>query len=277
MDIVAREFVFRGKPLGRLILQTENPSPDQWRINRLSLESDAARVASSGVWQRDASGNPQVRLDFDVDSLDSGRLLDVLGFADTLRAGGGKINGQLRWNGSPVALDLPSLSGRLSMALGRGQFLKTDPGMAKLIGVLSLQSLSRRLTLDFSDVFDKGFAFDAIVGEVSIDQGTASTRSLLMNGVQAQVLISGSADTVRETQDLLVEVLPTVNAGLASLAYAAMANPVVGIGTLLAQMLLETPLRKLFSYEFWVTGPWANPDVKQIQKVRVDESDTPSF
>ena len=41
--------------------------------------SDAARVASSGVWQRDARGNPQVRLDFDVDSLDSGRLLDARG------------------------------------------------------------------------------------------------------------------------------------------------------------------------------------------------------
>ena len=58
-----------------------------------------------------------------------------------------------------------------------------DPGIAKLLGVLSLQSLPRRLTLDFRDIFQQGFAFDGIDGDVKIGQGQATTRNLRMRGV----------------------------------------------------------------------------------------------
>ena len=78
------------------------------------------------------------------------------------------------------------------MDLERGQFLKAEPGLAKLLGVLSLQSLPRRLTLDFRDVFSEGFAFDFVRGDVAIAQGIAATNNLQMKGVNAAVLMVGT-------------------------------------------------------------------------------------
>jgi len=265
-DIEAENFVLSGRALGRLKLEASNRFQG-WEISRLSLENPSARFAGSGLWRRDSDGAQRSNLRFDLDLIDAGGLLGLLGQPDTLRGGAGKLSGQIDWRGAPAAFDIPTLHGDLTLALGPGQFLKTEPGLAKLIGVLSLQSIPRRLSLDFSDIFSAGFAFDTIVGQAKINNGNLASENLLMNGVQGQVLISGQANLLAETQDLTVEVLPTINAGLASLAYAALANPAVGIGTLLAQLVLQDPLRQLFRYEFEIDGPWADPKVTQTRPI----------
>ena len=124
-----------------------------------------------------------------------------------------------------------------------GQFLKADPGWRSCSSVLSLQSLPRRLALDFRDVFTKASAFDFVRGDISIQQGIAATNNLQMKGVNAAVLMEGKADIAKETQDLKVVVIPEINAGTASLV-ATMINPAIGVGCFLAQMFLREPLMK---------------------------------
>jgi uncharacterized protein YhdP len=131
---------------------------------------------------------------------------------------------------------------------------------------MSLQSLPRRISLDFRDVFSEGFAFDSIGASAGIKGGVLSTTDFRMRGVSANVLIEGSLDLRTETQNLHVLVLPEVNAGSASLVYALMANPAIGLGTFLAQMLLRDPLSKAFSFEYDVTGSWADPQVKRRER-----------
>ena len=106
--------------------------------------------------------------------------------------------------------------------------------------MLSLQSPPRRLSLDFRDVFSEGFAFDFVRGDMLIDQGVASTNNLQMKGVNAAVLMEGKADIEKETQDLRVVVVPEINAMTASLVATAI-NPVVGLGSFLAQVFLRGP------------------------------------
>jgi uncharacterized protein YhdP len=175
------------------------------------------------------------------------------------------MEGNVAWIGSPLALDSPSLSGGFSVNVESGQFMKADPGLAKLLGVLSLQSLPRRLALDFRDVFSEGFAFDFVRGDVSIDAGIASTNNLQMKGVNAAVLMEGKADIARETQDLKVVVVPEINAGTASLV-ATVINPALGLGTFLAQMFLREPLMNAATQEFHVDGTWADPRVTRVGK-----------
>ena len=186
-----------------------------------------------------------------------------LGFPDMVRGGSGDFSGGVSWQGSPLAIDLPSLTGELRLDIGKGQFLRTEPGIAKLIGVLNLQSLPRRLNFDFRDVFAQGFAFDEIRGGAALLRGVASTEDLQMNGLQARVNLRGTVDLVRETQSLLVAVQPQVDAGLASLAYAAMVNPAVGIGSFIAQWMLQKPLASMLATEFEVEGDWSDPQVRQ--------------
>ncbi|MGC1441805.1 MAG: YhdP family protein [Burkholderiaceae bacterium] len=276
MDVQAEQFTLQGRPMGRLSLQAVNRQ-SQWLISELSLQHPSARFAASGRWWvGDTSPRGNTRLNFDLDVQDAGALLTDLGMPKTLSGGLGKIGGILQWGGTPFAPDLATLGGELSIALGRGQFLKTEPGMAKLVGVLSLQALPRRLSLDVTDLFQNGFAFDAIVGQAEINKGVVKTDSLLMHGVQAEVLIAGTADMASETQDLSVKVGPHINAGIASLAYAALANPAIGLGTLLAQIILDKPLKEIFGHEFLVTGPWSAPNVAEVNRFEEDLDDTNS-
>jgi uncharacterized protein YhdP len=263
LDIVIDNFELRGKKLGRVELEGVNRGAREWRLNKLALTNPEAQLSGSGQWQAGAS--PRMVMDFKLDLADSGAYMERLGFAGTLRGGKGRIAGQVSWAGSPLAFHLPSLDGKLNIALDNGQFLKAGPGAARLFSVLSLQSLPRRLALDFRDVFQEGFAFDNVTGDVIIDDGVASTRNLRLRGVQAAVLMEGSADLQHETQDLRVFVVPEINAGTASLAYAAI-NPVIGLSTFVAQLFLRRPLMAASTREFTVQGSWAEPKVERVER-----------
>jgi uncharacterized protein YhdP len=93
----------------------------------------------------------------------------------------------------------------------------------------------------------------------------AQTNNLRMRGVQALVLMEGSADIEHESQDLRVVVVPEINAGTAALAYAVI-NPAIGLGAFLAQALLKKPLTQAGTREFHVSGPWADPKVEKVDR-----------
>jgi uncharacterized protein YhdP len=100
---------------------------------------------------------------------------------------------------------------------------------------------------------------------VAIAEGVARTNNLRMRGSAAVVLMEGSADINRETEDLRVVVVPEINAGTASLAYAII-NPAVGIGTFLAQYFLRKPLIEAGTREFRLTGPWDDPKLERVER-----------
>jgi uncharacterized protein YhdP len=155
------------------------------------------------------------------------------------------------------------MNGQLHMDVTAGQFLKADPGIAKLLGVLSLQALPRRLTLDFRDLFSAGFAFDFIRGDVAVQRGIASTNNLQMKGLSAAVLMEGSANLDKETQDLRVVLVPEIDGTTAALA-ATVINPVIGLGTFLAQLVLRQPLIRAATREFHIGGSWSDPQVTRV-------------
>lgn len=268
LDIVVDELTLGHRRLGHVEVEAVNhgdvPRLREWRLNRLRLSTPEARLSATGHWAAAGSEPHRTALNFRLDIDDAGQLLTRFGREGTVRGGKGRIEGQIGWMGSPLSLDHASLSGQVGIDIERGQFLKVEPGAAKLLGVLSLQSLPRRLRLDFRDVFSEGFAFDHVRGDARIDQGVLRTRNLQMNGVNAAVLMEGSADLARETQDLTVLVVPEVTAGTASLLATAV-NPLVGLGTFLAQLVLRQPLQSANTQQFRITGSWADPQVEKIE------------
>lgn len=289
LDVVVDDLELRGKKLGRVEIDAVNRGGTvvareggvrEWRLNKLNLTLPEASFSATGNWaalgaQPAAPGGPrpernaaEVRrtvMNFRLDIADSGQLLTRFGMKDVIRRGKGRMEGQVAWIGSPLTMDYPSMNGAFNVNIESGQFLKADPGLAKLLGVLSLQALPRRLTLDFRDVFSEGFAFDFVRGDVTIVQGIAATNNLQMKGVNAAVLMEGRADIARETQDLKVVVVPEINAGTASLV-ATVINPVIGIGSFLAQMVLRNPLIRAATQEFHIDGTWADPRVTRVDR-----------
>jgi uncharacterized protein YhdP len=298
------DFDLRGKKLGRLDIEAVNRGAGavareggirEWRLNKLNLTVPEASFSATGNWaglnaQAVPPGGPRPAaaaaaerrrtvMNFKLDIADSGQLLGRFGMKDVVRRGKGRMEGQVSWVGSPLTLDYPSMNGSFNVNMESGQFLKADPGLAKLLGVLSLQSLPRRLALDFRDVFSEGFAFDFVRGDVTIQQGIAATNNLQMKGLNAAVLMEGKADIARETQDIKVIVIPEINAGAASLV-ATVINPAIGLGSFLAQMFLRQPLMRAATQEFQIDGTWADPRITRVNRKaaadgRIDAANDP--
>ena len=271
LDIVADSFDLRGMKLGRLELAATNAAimtpGREWRISKLTLTNPNASLRATGRWQLNGNDS-QSTLNYELDINDAGRLLDRVGFEKALKGGKGRMEGDLNWKGSPSAFDFPTLSGNVNLRVSSGQFLKADPGVAKLLSVMSLQSLPRRLTLDFRDLFTDGFVFDSIASTAAISRGVLKTDTFKMRGVNAVVLIDGTVDLNDETQNLNVVVIPEINAGGASVIYGLVVNPVVGLGSFLAQLFLRNPLSQALSQEYLITGPWKDPVVKKSASKR---------
>lgn len=268
LDVVIEDFELRGKRFGRIEIEAVNrESPRDWLLTKLTIVNPQARLNAHGNWaaQDSASTRRRTTMDFTLDLDDSGGLLERMGTPNAVKGGKGSLAGQVSWLGSPLSLDYPSLGGTFHVAIDSGQFLKTEPGAARLLGVLNLQALPRRLVLDFRDLFQEGFAFDNVTGDVTIRQGIASTNNLRMRGVQAVVLMEGNADLAKETQDLRVVIVPEINAGSAALAYAVI-NPAVGLGTFLAQYFLRQPLIRAGTREFQISGSWADPKIERLER-----------
>lgn len=287
LDIVVEDLELRGKKLGRIEIDAVNLGgnaaqmvrdvPREWRLNRFNIITPEATLSATGNWvpitpvpgqpnlgaTRSIKERRRTTMQFKLDITDAGKMLQRFDMPGVILKGQGAVTGQVQWQGSPITLDYPSLGGAFQINVENGQFLKTDPGLAKLLGVLSLQSLPRRLMLDFRDVFAEGFAFDFLRGDVSIAQGIASTSNLQMKGVAAVALMEGQADIAKETQNIRVVVVPEINAGSASLL-ASYINPVWGLGSFLAQFILRRPLLDAITKEFVVDGTWVNPHVTEV-------------
>jgi uncharacterized protein (TIGR02099 family) len=272
LDLKVREFSLGGQSYGALEL---NATQDKnvWRIHTAKIRSADAEFGATGRWHiapRNAKGEiaPYVDLDLNLKIFDAARLLDRLGYEKTLRVGTiAALEGKLNWQGSPIKLDRASLGGAFRVTLGPGQFLKAEPGIARLIGVLSLQALPKRITLDFRDVFSDGFAFDSVTASVRVNKGVMSTEDFLMQGPAAVVNMQGDIDLGSERQYLRVRVIPSLGDGISVVALL-LQSPLAGLATYLAQKIFKDPIGKLFAYDYSITGTWDDPRVDRVTEAR---------
>ena len=205
--------------------------------------------------------------------------LEKLGHPNLMKNGkNASITGVLNWAGSPFDFDRTKLSGNFLMQITDGTILESEPGVARLFGLLTLQNLPRRLSLDFSDIFRKGFIFDSISANVKADNGVLYSDDFKMSGPAAEVLIEGKVSIINQTQDLHVMVKPRVSDSL-SLA-ALVGGPLVGAAAFFAQKLLKDPLNKILTSEYQLIGTWEEPEeipIKNLNKNLYSDDDSNMF
>ena len=258
LDVTAERFEFRGRWLGKLEVKAE-PVGEEWRIERLNISNPHSQFSSSGGWRKTGAGSiTTLALKLEAENLNL--LLAQFGYGEHLKRGNGQLEGTLVWPGLPHEFSLGRLAGSLKVEGRRGQFAKIEPGAGKLLGLLSLQSLPRRATFDFRDVFSDGFAFERIHGDVKVARGTLLTENFEISGPSAFVTLAGEVSLPQETQALTMRVVPEVSEGVA-LAATLIGTPVLGLSTLLVSKLLKNPLGKVVAYEYQVGGSWDNPTV----------------
>jgi uncharacterized protein YhdP len=259
VDLITERFIYDKKELGRVEVVAQ-PAGEDWRLEKLTWVNPEASLTGKGIWR---PGSPsRTSANFELAAADCGKFLERMGYPDLVKGGKARLQGSLTWNGDPLDIDYPSLSGHVQMQAEDGQFLEVDPGLGKLVSLMSLQALPRRLTLDFRDVFSSGFQFDRISADAQIDHGLMAIKEFRMRGSAAQVEMSGEVDLAKETENLRVRVVPSL--GDSASTVLAFLNPLLVFPAALAQRILKDPLGHIFAFDYSITGTWDDPKVAKM-------------
>ena len=230
------------------------------RMDEFVSRGGKQRLAARGMWSgRGDAARTQLRLDLDSD--DIGALLAGLGMGGQVGGGKGKFGVDANWRGGPEALDPNTMDAAVTLDAHDGRLLEIEPGAGRVLGLFGVAQLPRRLTLDFRDFFDKGFAFDSIKGDVRLAQGAARTDNLAIKGPAADIHMRGSADLRSQRFDQTVDVLPK-SGGLLTAVGAIAGGPVGAAVGAVANAVLDKPLQGLGAKTYRVTGPWSSPKVE---------------
>ena len=278
LDLVAEELFYDSKKIGRLVLQAEasgSADEETLSITNFAVFTDVSALTGTGSWTQGkklTGQHPgQTDFQFTFTTKNLGQTLTDLGYEGVIEDSTGTAQGHFTFQGIPWSPKLDTLTGSYSIDFRKGNFAQVDTGAGGLVlSFLSLQSLFKRLTLDFSD-FKGGFAFDSFTGSSLITSGVLSSDNTKIVGTHGTILLSGNLNIVEGNIDSRVIVLPDINAANASLALAFV-NPAVGIGSFIAQLLLRTPLSHLFKVEYAITGPWDNPLVTKISSEKAPKN-----
>lgn len=270
IDLSVQSLAYDKHSLGALVLKLTSVH-DGLSINKFTLDAPEGHLESSG-WLS-ASPLRTTQLDLKMHSANLGQLMGRLGFQEAVKGGDLSVQGTLNWQGRPEDFAKDRIGGKLHVNLKNGRFTQLDPGAAKLLGILSLQALPRRITLDFRDIFSEGFAFDNIQGDVLLDRGIGYLPDLFIQGPAAQIHMKGQIDLVKESQALRLHIQPRLDEGVA-VAGALLGGPVVGVGALVATKLLKDPIAKAASFEYLVTGTWDDPVVSKLSKPVAEKAES---
>lgn len=266
LALACSSFKYGSVDFGSASLSTTRQIDGQ-KLENLAFTSPALQIVATGSW-RLIQGVHHSHFSINLRARALGEMLATFGY-DSANIEDGKTRLQIEadWIGMPSEFTLARLDGSLRLKVGKGRFLDIDPGGGRIFGLLSLQTLPRRLSLDFSDLFRKGFAFDRIEGTFELEKGDAYTNSLEMDGPSGKVEISGRTGLAAKDYDQIATVTPAL-ADSIPLASAVFGPAGIGVGAAIylgQKLFKEVPAQvdRFLRREYVVTGPWANPQVEK--------------
>jgi uncharacterized protein (TIGR02099 family) len=252
--------------LGQLKLALR-PTVAGWELDNLQVLHPHFQWLANGLWQLETP--PQyTHLQAKVRSDDLGELLQAFGYEPPpLRGGETELSGESYWEGSPLDFSVKKLRGKLHLAITEGQIADFEPGFGRVLGLFDLQTLPRRLILDFSDVFSQGFGFSKIMGDFNFSKGFADTQNLQLIAPAAKIEIQGRTDLTARQYDQIVTVIPHVSNTI-PVAGALVGGLGVGAAVLIVQKLLQSEIEQAINYQYHITGAWEKPVITPVGELR---------
>ncbi len=239
------------------------PATDGTDITELDFKGPVGTFDARGHWAW-RKGRAHTYLGGRFQSKDLGAFLAGLGYPRQMIDARADIRFNLDWPGHPAQIHRATLHGQSQIDIRDGRLAEVDPGIARVLGLLSLDALSRRLRLDFGDVLKKGYTFDSIVGSFELGDGQAITHDLVVDGPSGHIEIGGRIGLVARDFDQVVQVIPKLDSTLA-IAGTIAGGPVGGLATLIAQRLLSDEIDQINRFEYSVTGSWDKPKLTPLK------------
>lgn len=265
LDLVIRQMRWGELDLG-MVRAASHHSDAGLEIERISATGPGLEVSGSGRWASEAAPDdlPLTWMNLRMISSDLGLHLRQAGFDLALERGSAAVEFAGRWPGSPVDFTLRRVSGTLGIRIEDGSIPAARPGAGRLLGLVSLNSIPRRLRLDFSDVFGDGLGFDRISGDFVLTDGIAQTDTLKIEAPSAEIRISGLTDLGQQTYDQRVTVRPGLSATLPVIGALA-GGPIGAAAGAALQQILSRPLQGMSEVRYSVTGSWDEPKIEPLR------------
>lgn len=267
LNININELTYNGALLGALTLKSKVDNTT-FIIEALSLTSPLYGVNLVGHWAENKASS-KVSLEGVVQSNSLSTVLEKGGILPVIESKKSLLTFNVNAHKSLNAIELKDFNGNLSLKLTNGRIthlsedVEKSLGLGKLISILSLQTLPRRLTLDFSDLSKDGFTFDILKGDFVLSKGRLSTSNSYLDGPVSYVSMKGALNILKKNYDLTLKIVPHITASLPVVATIA-GGPIAGIAAWVASKIINQGIRKVTSYTYKILGPWEHPVVHQV-------------
>jgi uncharacterized protein YhdP len=266
-----RDVSYDNKQLGRVAIETAR-TDNGLLLQQLVINPHETMIKGFGKWVV-KQGQDTSSLEFVLDSNNLGTTMKDLGYLETIDQGKGKVVAKLEWPGALYNPDLSHISGEVELDFKNGRILDIEPGgAARLFGLFSLQTLPKRLFLDFSDLFSKGLGFDSIKGKFKVEEGDAYTNDFQLLGTSADVSLKGRIGLGAQDYDQKVRVTPHITDAAVLLSIVT-AQPLL----ILLQQILKQDIEGAAAVEYSLTGSWDNYTLTPILKPQPIWDDTEDF
>lgn len=276
IDLQAGQFLFYGHDMGSLsVIGANLERGNLWRLDKLNITNDAASLNATGTL-RMSGPDRGLSANADINFKDLGAMLNRLDLRP-VAGGHGTIQGKVFWRDLPWHHDKADIEGSFHVDLQKGRFINVSSHTARLLELLSLQSIQRLATFNTNpaNLLRQGFPFDTITGDMRLSKGVMNLNDYKIDGPSAAIALEGKTDIVNETWDLHAAVLPNLDASGAAIA-AAVVNPIIGVGAFITQWLLKKPLARAFASEYHVTGSWDDPKIDDVREQAPDAETAPT-
>lgn len=255
------------KQIGNMTLKSQSSS-ERWLIDYCRIDSPFYQFNINGEWTKKNKIN-QSRMQVKLHFKDLAKSLELWEITPVVDAGTGDMSFDGGWQGSLYDFSLSKLNGTMYLQLKNGRITHLSPeteeklGLGKLLSILSLQTIPRRLKLDFSDLSHQGYSFDVFKGNFTIKKGIMNTQDSYIDGPVAYAGMKGDLDLVRHLYDLNLNISPHITASLPVVATIA-GGPIAGLAAWVANKIINKSMQKITGYTYKISGPWNQPIVQQL-------------
>jgi uncharacterized protein (TIGR02099 family) len=266
IDLSVEDFTLFGSRLGALHLVGANEDKgSRWTIHELEVLSPNAKMTAKGTWFLKGPERG-IHLDTLITISNLGKLSDQLGHQNRALEGSGTINAKINWLNFPWVYTYTGLNGEVTVDLKDGVFQHVNSRSARLLEVLSLQSLQRILSFNFrtGSEFKDGFPWSSIKGDFTLKQGEVQTKNLVVRSPIARISLTGGSNLTQKSWNMDADVRPLLDMSGAAVATAFVVNPLAGLSALVTQFLLRNPIERAMSAKYQVKGTWDEPELIPI-------------
>ncbi len=238
---------------------------NQIRLENLSFASGSNKIDIDGTWALGKDKN-QSAFNLFAKGDNNSDLMERFGIASGVQKAPFELKTSLSWQGAPWSMRINTLAGKVNTELGKG-VISDVSGAARLLGLFSLDSIIRKMQLDFSDVFDQGMAFNSITGSGEIQDGVFVTNDIEMDAVAGEMTIKGLADLNKRTVDAEVNFVPDITSGIPVLTAFAV-TPTTALYVLAITTVISPVVEVFTEVNYQVKGPLDSPTVKELSRSR---------